>query len=104
MQTIGDKIKSFRLASGLNQTQFADNLGISNQAISKWETNVAMPDISLLPEIATILELALMTFLTILRIKCMRKLLASWRVVIGYRIVNLRILSNFYWMTFIKIH
>lgn len=54
MQTIGEKIKALRLGAGLNQTQLATKLGISNQAVSKWETNVALPELSLLPELATI--------------------------------------------------
>lgn len=54
MQTIGDNIKTLRLAAGLSQTQLAEQLEISNQAVSKWETNVTMPDITLLPPIATI--------------------------------------------------
>lgn len=46
---IGNKIKQLRLKSGLTQEQLASRLGISAQSISKWETAVTMPDISLLP-------------------------------------------------------
>lgn len=46
---IGNKIKQLRLKSGLTQEQLALKLGISAQAISKWETAVTMPDITLLP-------------------------------------------------------
>ena len=54
MQTFGEKIRKLRLSCGLNQTQLADKLGLSNQAVSKWETNAALPDISLLPDLATV--------------------------------------------------
>lgn len=54
MTTIGDKIRKLRLGKGLSQTQLAEKLAISNQAVSKWETNVAQPDITLLPELAII--------------------------------------------------
>lgn len=54
MQTIGEKIKKLRLGIGLSQTQLADKLGLSNQAVSKWETNATLPDITFLPELATI--------------------------------------------------
>ena len=46
---IGNKIKQLRLKAGLTQEQLGDRLGISAQSISKWETAVTMPDISLLP-------------------------------------------------------
>lgn len=51
---LGNKIKSLRLKSGLTQEQLAEQLGISAQSVSKWETAVAMPDITLLPEISTV--------------------------------------------------
>lgn len=54
MTTIGEKIRKLRLSKGLSQTQLAEKLAISNQAVSKWETNIAQPDITLLPELAII--------------------------------------------------
>lgn len=52
---IGNKIKLLRLKSGLTQEQLATNLGISAQSVSKWETAVTMPDISLLPLLSSVL-------------------------------------------------
>ena len=49
---IGNKIKQLRYKSGLTQEQLASNLGISAQSVSKWETSVTMPDITLLPLLA----------------------------------------------------
>ncbi len=49
---IGCKIKQLRLKAGLTQEQLAAKLDISTQSVSKWETSVTMPDISLLPAIA----------------------------------------------------
>ncbi len=49
---IGAKIKQLRFKAGLTQEQLADRLGISSQSVSKWETFVTMPDISLLPLLA----------------------------------------------------
>lgn len=46
---IGLKIKQLRLKANLTQEQLAERLGISAQSISKWETSVTMPDITLLP-------------------------------------------------------
>ena len=46
---IGNKIKLLRQKIGATQEQLGDRLGISAQSISKWETGVTMPDITLLP-------------------------------------------------------
>lgn len=46
---IGNKIKQLRQKAGLTQEQLGTRLGISAQSISKWETGITMPDISLLP-------------------------------------------------------
>ena len=49
---IGENIRALRKARGFTQEQLADMLGISFQAVSKWENNANTPDISLLPVIA----------------------------------------------------
>ena len=46
---IGSKIKLLRQKIGATQEQLGDRLGVSAQSISKWETGVTMPDITLLP-------------------------------------------------------
>lgn len=43
-----------RRRAGLTQEQFAEKLGLSFQAVSKWENGLSCPDIALLPEIAAI--------------------------------------------------
>lgn len=50
---IGNKIKQLRQKAGLTQEQLANLIGISAQAISKWETGTTMPDITLLPVLST---------------------------------------------------
>ena len=49
---IGKKIKELRNIKGITQDTLADKLGVTAQAVSKWETCQASPDIQLLPEIA----------------------------------------------------
>ncbi len=49
---IGNKIKTLRKKKGLTQEQLAENIGVSFQAVSKWENNIALPDITLVPLIA----------------------------------------------------
>lgn len=48
----GDNFKTMRKQRDLTQEVVAEALGVSAQAISKWETNVSCPDISLLSGIA----------------------------------------------------
>lgn len=49
---IGNKIKMLRKKKGLTQELLAENIGVSFQAVSKWENNIALPDITLIPVIA----------------------------------------------------
>ena len=52
MYSIGSNIRDFRLKKQLTQEQLAEKLGVTFQAVSKWETNANTPDLMLLPEIA----------------------------------------------------
>ena len=54
MINIGKNIKSLRHSSGFTQAYLAESLGISVQAVSKWENGTSLPDIMLLPEIARV--------------------------------------------------
>ena len=56
---IGYKIKQLRFKHSLTQEQLAERLGISSQAISKWETAVSMPDITMLPVLAEVFGIAI---------------------------------------------
>lgn len=49
---IGNKIKELRKQKGITQEQLAESIGVSFQAVSKWETGVALPDITLAPMLA----------------------------------------------------
>ncbi len=51
---IGNNIKQLRQQNNLTQDQVAEKLGVSYQAVSKWETNANTPDIALLPQIANL--------------------------------------------------
>ena len=52
--TFGQTIKSLRREANMTQENLAELLSISPQAVSRWETDVAMPDISLLPPLANL--------------------------------------------------
>lgn len=49
---IGKKIKYLRKGKGVTQEALANHLGVTTQAVSKWENEVTAPDISLLPDIS----------------------------------------------------
>ena len=49
---LGEKIRALRLRKGLTQEQVAQQVGVTYQAVSKWENGTNTPDIALLPEIA----------------------------------------------------
>jgi transcriptional regulator with XRE-family HTH domain len=49
---IGSTISQLRKKSNITQEQLANNIGVSAQAVSKWETDASNPDIGLLPVIA----------------------------------------------------
>lgn len=46
--TIGKKIGMLRRQAGLTQDELAEKLGVSAQAVSKWENDISCPDIMLL--------------------------------------------------------
>ncbi len=56
MNNIGEKIAELRRERKMTQEELAGVIGVSAQTVSKWENNVTMPDILLLPIIAGIFE------------------------------------------------
>jgi len=57
-------IKDLRIKNNLTQKEFADKLGVTYQAVSKWETGKNMPDILLLKEISNIFNVDIDELLT----------------------------------------
>jgi len=49
---IGDKIRELRRRDGRKQEDLANALGVTNQAVSRWEANGGYPDMEILPAIA----------------------------------------------------
>lgn len=43
--TVGDRIQSLRKSKGMSQEELADQVGVSRQAVSKWESEQATPDL-----------------------------------------------------------
>ena len=56
---LSDNIKRLRLQKKLTQEQLAVRLGVSAQAVSKWERNVTYPDVTLLLPLSKELDISL---------------------------------------------
>ena len=63
-QTLGKRIAANRKHLGLTQEALADKLGITAQAVSKWETDASCPDIAALPQLCKILGISADELLT----------------------------------------
>lgn len=53
-KTIGEFIAALRKANGFTQKQLADLLGVSDKAVSRWERDETLPDLTLIPVLAEI--------------------------------------------------
>ena len=63
-EKIGKFISSCRKEAGLTQAALADKLGITDRAVSKWETGKSLPDASIMIELCNILGISVNELLT----------------------------------------
>ena len=56
---IGEKIKELRKKSNIKQEKLAEYIGVSAQAVSRWEVEGCYPDIELLPSIANFFNISI---------------------------------------------
>lgn len=59
MISLGENIRSLRIARGITQEQFGYEMGVSAQAVSRWENGATYPDITMLPLIADFFDVTL---------------------------------------------
>lgn len=52
----GEQIAMLRKSKGLTQNELGERLGVSFQAVSKWERGETLPDVAVLPDLAKVLE------------------------------------------------
>lgn len=57
--TLGERIYQYRTARGLSQLELSELLEVSRQSVSKWETDVAVPELSKLVKMAEVFEISL---------------------------------------------
>lgn len=62
--TLGTRIGLLRRQKGLKQEELAEHMGVSPQAVSKWENDQNCPDIALLPQLAKRLSVTVDHLLT----------------------------------------
>lgn len=62
--TLGARIGLLRREKGLKQEELAERMGVSPQAVSKWENDLNCPDIALLPQLAKTLDVTVDHLLT----------------------------------------
>ena len=58
-ETFGERFTRLRKKLGFKQEDIANKVNVSPQAVSKWENDVSAPDISILPELADMLNVTL---------------------------------------------
>lgn len=63
-ETIGNRISKHRREKRMTQEELAEKLGVSSQAVSKWENDQSCPDISLLPTLCRIFGISTDELLT----------------------------------------
>lgn len=56
---INSQITRFRKLKNLTQEDLAKAVGVTNQAVSKWESGICCPDIQLLPVLANIFDISI---------------------------------------------
>lgn len=59
MQTIGQKIAELRKERKLTQEQLAEQMHVSSQAVSKWENDLSIPDLTTLVQLTDFFQVSL---------------------------------------------
>lgn len=57
--TFAEKLKNIRKQAGISQEQLAEKIGVSRQAVTKWETNTGIPDIENIMAISALFDISI---------------------------------------------
>lgn len=57
--TFAEKLRSIRKQAGMSQEQLAEKLGVSRQAVTKWETDAGIPDIENIMAISALFDISI---------------------------------------------
>lgn len=83
--TLGTKIRELRKARNLSQETLAQILGVSFQAVSKWENGTTMPDVMMIPAIASFFNVSTDDLFDYNRFETEKKVLAICHEAYEYR-------------------
>ncbi len=59
MQVFGERVRALRVKQAMTQQELGEALGVSAQAVSKWENGIAGPDLALLPRLSSLLRISI---------------------------------------------
>ena len=59
MSSLGSRINEYRRQRNITQEQLAEAMGVTSQAVSKWENDISCPDISIMPQLADFFSVSL---------------------------------------------
>lgn len=62
--TLGQTIKYYRTKFNLSQSELGDQIGVSRQAVTKWETDAGIPDINNIQSLAKLFQISIDTLLS----------------------------------------
>lgn len=62
--TLGETIKHYRSQLNMSQTELGDKIGVSRQAVTKWETDMGIPDINNIKSLAKVFHISIDTLLS----------------------------------------
>ena len=85
---IGEQIKALRKSKNISQETLAGVLGVTFQAVSKWETGTASPDVSLIPAIASFFGVSIDTLFDYNTLENEMKIDALCRDAARYRLTD----------------
>ena len=57
--TFAEKLKSLRKQASMSQEQSAEKLGVSRQAVTKWETDTGIPDLENIKSISSLFDISI---------------------------------------------
>lgn len=57
-RTFGNMIAALRKEKGMTQLELAEEMGVTDKAVSKWERDLSFPDVSSFPKLAEIFDVS----------------------------------------------
>lgn len=57
--TFAEKLKNIRKQAGMSQEQLAEKIGVSRQAVTKWETNAGIPDMENIMAVSALFDISI---------------------------------------------